>query len=37
MTERDARIIIRRFFANDEPEGDEAAFEEDCHFLIEVI
>lgn len=37
MTERDARIIIRRFFANDEPEGDEAAFEEACHFLMEVI
>ncbi len=37
MTERDARIIIRMFYTNDEPEKDEAAFEEACHFLMEVI
>lgn len=37
MTERYARSIIRIFFLNDEPEMDEAEFEEACHFLMEVI
>lgn len=37
MTERYARSIIRIFFLNDEPETDEAEFEEACHFLMEVI